>query len=120
MTRTQAVYAMVAGIDVESRHDENFRTGTIKSIHTNFAVVHWDNGEISDAEPVWELHFSYKPPFDVVTVNVYPPIPDRRWDWFAHLEGREEETGAPCGWGSTEAAAISDLMSEIEEKRHDL
>lgn len=47
----------------------------------------------------------------IVTVNVYPPIPIRRFDWCAHYDGREEW---PSGWGATEAEAIADLTDNYE------
>lgn len=39
----------------------------------------------------------------IVTTHVYPPIPDRRWDWCAYYDG-EEETGN-VGWGQ-----MSDIL----------
>ena len=42
----------------------------------------------------------------IITRNVYPPIPDRRFDWCAYHDGDEENGG--YGWGSTEAEAIAD------------
>lgn len=47
----------------------------------------------------------------VVTTPIYPPSPDRNHDWQAHFEGDEE--GA-TGFGDSEAAAIMDLMDNIE------
>lgn len=46
----------------------------------------------------------------LITVNEYPPIPDRRWDWHAFWDG-DEETG-DYGYGKTEQEAIDDLLSE--------
>ena len=46
---------------------------------------------------------------DIVTRNIYPPIPCRQFDWCAHLDG-EEENGR-CGYGPTEAEAIADLVN---------
>lgn len=40
------------------------------------------------------------------------PIPDRRYDWEARIEGDDEN--GPCGYGRTEAEAIADLHSEVE------
>ncbi len=45
----------------------------------------------------------------IITTHVYPPIPDRRFDWQAHYEGEEDEQMA-TGSGPTEAAAILDLI----------
>jgi hypothetical protein len=49
----------------------------------------------------------------ILTYREYTPIPDRRWDWYAYLEGSDEETGLR-GWGRTEQEAINDLISELE------
>lgn len=48
----------------------------------------------------------------IVTVYVYPPIPWRTFDGCAYPEG-EEEAGN-YGWGETEAAAIADLLAELD------
>lgn len=47
----------------------------------------------------------------IVTTFVYPPIPDRRWDWSAVTE--DYEPGAPHGDGPTKWAAVADLMEEL-------
>ena len=47
----------------------------------------------------------------IVTTHVYPPIPDRRFDWCAYRDGQEEGN---TGWGKTEKEAIADLL-ETEE-----
>lgn len=47
------------------------------------------------------------------TTHVFPPIPDRRFDWCAW----DDDLGEDCsrhGWGPTEAAAIADLMQQLE------
>lgn len=44
----------------------------------------------------------------IITVNEYPPIPIRQFDWRALYEGDDEVVGNH-GWGSTEQAAINDL-----------
>lgn len=47
----------------------------------------------------------------IQTHEIRPPIPDRRWDWTAY---RDPELRA--GYGSTEAAAVLDLLTlEYEE-----
>lgn len=48
----------------------------------------------------------------IVTEYVYPPIPDRRWDWLAYDFSIGPE--GPCGRGPTEEAAITDLRERIE------
>lgn len=44
----------------------------------------------------------------IVTEFVYPPIPDRRWDWQAAFDSYDE--GGLIGQGPTEFAAIVDLL----------
>lgn len=44
----------------------------------------------------------------IVTSNIYPPIPDRRFDWSATFDGYEP--GGPIGFGRTEQEAIDDLL----------
>lgn len=48
----------------------------------------------------------------IITEHVYPPIPDRRFDWAAYRDGDEE---GPCGYGPTEADAIADLKDILDE-----
>ena len=47
------------------------------------------------------------------------PIPDRRYDWSASLDGYDggddDTPGDPCGWGATEEAAIQDLLEQLED-----
>ncbi len=54
----------------------------------------------------------------IVTHFVYPPIPDRRFDWSAVRDGYDggddECAGDPIGWGRTEQEAIEDLLREEE------
>jgi hypothetical protein len=49
------------------------------------------------------------------TEYVFPPIPDRRWDWSA-VDDDTYESGCPIGTGPTEKAAIADLLEQIEER----
>lgn len=51
----------------------------------------------------------------VITTNVFPPIPVRRWDWCAYHDG-EEELSHTYGWGATEKEALVDL-EEIDAER---
>ena len=48
---------------------------------------------------------------NIKTEYVNPPIPDRRWDWRAWIEG--EEDGLE-GWGRSEEAAILDLKETYD------
>lgn len=45
----------------------------------------------------------------IVTSHIYPPIPDRRFDWCAYFDGEEEKGG--YGYGRTEQEAIDDLLT---------
>lgn len=49
----------------------------------------------------------------IITEFVYPPIPIRSFDWSAVFDGYEPDE--PIGWGATEAEAIADLQSLVEE-----
>lgn len=49
----------------------------------------------------------------VITTFVFPPIPDRRFDWQA-VEAGTEESG-PVGNGRTEAEALADLAQHFDE-----
>lgn len=54
------------------------------------------------------------------TEHVFPPIPDRSHDWAAY----DDDTYCGCGechcltgYGPTEAAAIADLMDQLDEEK---
>lgn len=49
----------------------------------------------------------------IVTIHVYPPIPERSFDWCAFYEGSEE--GGLRGWGSTKEAATDELKALHDE-----
>lgn len=57
------------------------------------------------------IHFPEVGCFDVNFI--YPPIPDRRFDYQATLHNYDE--GDAVGFGKTEALAIEDLRTQIEE-----
>lgn len=46
------------------------------------------------------------------TENIFPPIPDRQFDWSAVFE--DYEPGCPIGYGPTEQAAIDDLIEQYD------
>jgi len=46
--------------------------------------------------------------YTIKTEHVYPPIPERSFDWCAWFDGMDEETRGQ-GWGKTEAEAIENL-----------
>ena len=48
----------------------------------------------------------------IVTQYIYPPIPTRKFDWMAYVDGREENEH---GFGATESAAIEDLKWQLAE-----
>lgn len=47
----------------------------------------------------------------VITSFVHPPIPCRRFDWEAHIQGEEEH--GPTGQGETEVEALRDLCAQL-------
>lgn len=49
----------------------------------------------------------------IVTDFVYPPIPDRRFDWSAIDDNTYDGEGCPIGRGATEQEAIDDLLDKI-------
>jgi hypothetical protein len=56
---------------------------------------------------------------NIRTEYVYPPIPDRRWDWSAVDDDTydgAEDSHCPIGRGATEDEAIADLLEQIEER----
>ena len=48
----------------------------------------------------------------ISTTLTTPPIPFTDWDWQAVEEGYDE--GDPVGYGATEAAAINDVLDQLE------
>ncbi len=48
------------------------------------------------------------------TEHVYPPIPDRRFDWSAVDDDIYDGPGCPIGSGPTEQAAVLDLAEQLE------
>lgn len=53
---------------------------------------------------------------NIRTEHVFPPIPDRRFDWSAVDDDTYDGPGCPIGWGPTEEAAIADLKEKMEEQ----
>lgn len=51
----------------------------------------------------------------VVTSNIFPPIPLRKFDWCAYFDGEEDGL---VGYGPTEVDAIDDLMC-LQDARGD-
>ncbi len=49
----------------------------------------------------------------IKTQHVFPPIPNRNFDWSACLDGREES--GPYGQGATEHIAVADLVEQLME-----
>lgn len=54
----------------------------------------------------------------IITEHVYPPIPERAWDWRATFDDYDGAPDAHCpiGYGPTEISAIADLMEQEEER----
>jgi len=48
----------------------------------------------------------------IKVVYEYPPIPDRRFDYYAYYDGEEDEQ-MDTGWGPTPEAAIKDLTDNF-------
>ena len=48
----------------------------------------------------------------IVTSYQYPPVPTRVCDWAAYTT--DYEGGDPIGYGPTEAAAIQDLLDQLD------
>ena len=46
----------------------------------------------------------------------YPPIPIRSFDWSAIDDDTYDGPGCPIGRGETEAAAVADLLEQLEEE----
>lgn len=44
---------------------------------------------------------------------VYPPIPDRRFDWSAVDDATYDGPGCPIGTGATEREAVMDLYEQV-------
>ena len=51
---------------------------------------------------------------DIVMRQVFPPIPDRRFDWAVWHDGDEEE--GHVGYGATPAEALADLERLDKER----
>lgn len=51
------------------------------------------------------------------TEHVFPPIPDRRFDWSAVDDETYDGPGSLVGWGATEQEAIDDLLQQIDETK---
>ncbi len=49
----------------------------------------------------------------IKTRNIFPPIPNRNFDWSACLDGHEES--GVYGFGETEHIAVADLVEQLME-----
>lgn len=49
----------------------------------------------------------------VIVQQVNPPVPTRRWDYAAHIDGQEES--ALVGHGATEVDALRDLAEQLAD-----
>jgi hypothetical protein len=54
----------------------------------------------------------------ILTYHEFPPIPVRAFDWSAVVDGDEEN--GPYGWGATKAAAVADLVEQLDEAAAEL
>lgn len=57
----------------------------------------------------------------IITEHVYPPIPERGFDWSAVRDGYDGAPDSHClvGRGPTEQAAIDDLLQQEQERTED-
>jgi hypothetical protein len=55
-------------------------------------------------------------PMNIRTEHVYPPIPNRNYDWSAVDGDTYDGPGSPIGTGATEADAVSDLQIALEQR----
>lgn len=49
----------------------------------------------------------------IITRNIHPPIPIRKYDWLAYRDGTEDLEAGIVGYGETEREAINNLL-ELE------
>jgi len=50
-----------------------------------------------------------------MTTYIYPPIPDRNYDWRAYLDEFEDQENMYEAYGSTQELAVSRLYEVIED-----
>lgn len=50
----------------------------------------------------------------IIVKYIHPPIPTRRFDWCAYVEGHEEI--GPYGWGKTAGEAKIDLYAQTHKE----
>lgn len=50
----------------------------------------------------------------IITEFVMPPVPTRKWDWMAYVEG-DEDGNLPTGRGESEIDALRDLCEQLLE-----
>tara|TARA_R110002167_G_scaffold181421_3_gene381725 strand:+ start:1029 stop:1187 length:159 start_codon:yes stop_codon:yes gene_type:complete len=50
----------------------------------------------------------------IITEFIYPPIPNRNYDWSAVTDSYDEDD--PIGYGKTEQEAIEDLKKQLQEQ----
>ena len=51
---------------------------------------------------------------DIITDHIYPPVPERNYDWSARFEYHDGDTDL-TGHGETEEAAVLDLLANAVE-----
>lgn len=67
----------------------------------------WQEPPMTDREQAIQAFDDYLQQ-PIQTEHVYPPIPDRRFDWCAYRDPEHYLKG----WGRTEQEAIADLLTE--------
>ena len=55
-------------------------------------------------------------PFCLVVDFIYPPIPNRNFDWCVYVDGEEE--AQEYGYGATREAAVADFFEQYGEEEN--
>lgn len=79
------------------------------------ARAYWDELEQADADRQLTQRAEVLARIELATRHVFPPIPDRRFDWSAVDRDTYDGEGSPIGWGRTEQDAIDDLLSQLTD-----
>lgn len=53
----------------------------------------------------------------IITRHIFPPIPDRRFDWIAYFDDQEER--GEYGYGRTEQEAVAELLADYGDEYDD-
>lgn len=53
----------------------------------------------------------------IITRHIFPPIPDRRFDWIAYFDDQAER--GEYGYGRTEQEAVAALLADYGDEHDD-